>query len=87
MAKKEKKQRTLSEAEKKRLESFEKISADMEEQGYNRRDLIIGMKKATLSVQKYNRKKRAGKPTRFFCTLIFIWSLRQPHCISIRSRP
>lgn len=47
MAKKEKKQRTLSEAEKKRLESFEKISADMVEQGYNRRDLIINMNKAT----------------------------------------
>lgn len=47
MAKKEKKQRTLSEAEKKRLERFEKISADMVEQGYTRRDLIIDMKKAT----------------------------------------
>ena len=47
MARKEKKQRTLSEEEKKRLESFEKISADMEEQGYRRRDLIINMNKAT----------------------------------------
>lgn len=40
------KARMLSDAEKRRLERFEKISEDMIHQGYARRDLTVGMDKA-----------------------------------------
>ena len=40
------KARMLSDAEKRRLERFEKISEDMIRQGYARRDLTVGMDKA-----------------------------------------
>ena len=46
--KKEKKERVLSEAEKRRLEHFEKISEELKQQGYTRHDLIIDMGKANV---------------------------------------
>ncbi len=46
--KKEKKERVLSEAEKKRLEHFEKISEDLKQQGYTRHDLVIDIGKANV---------------------------------------
>ena len=46
--KKNKKERILSEAEKKRLERFEKIAEDLKQQGYTRHDLIIDIGKANV---------------------------------------
>ena len=40
------KQKTLSEAEQRRLEHFEKIAEDMEQQGYTRKDLTVSIGKA-----------------------------------------
>ncbi len=48
MEKKENNKRKLSEAEQRRLEHFEKISEEMVQKGYTRRDLTIDMKKATI---------------------------------------
>lgn len=48
MEKKENNKRKLSEAEQRRLEHFEKISEEMVQKGYTRRDLTIDMKKATV---------------------------------------
>ncbi len=45
---KKKKERILSEAEKKRLERFEKIAEDLKQQGYTRHDLIIDIGKANV---------------------------------------
>ena len=42
------KKKNLSEAEKKRLERFNKIAQDMEQQGYTRHDLTISIGKANL---------------------------------------
>ena len=48
MAKKEKKERVLTEAEQKRLEQFEKTSGEMEQQGYIRRNLTIDIGRANV---------------------------------------
>ncbi len=48
MKQKEKKERVLSEAEKKRLDHFEKISEEMKQQGYTRKDLIVDIGKANI---------------------------------------
>ena len=48
MKKKEKKERTLSAAEQRRLERFQETAAEMERQGYARRDLIIDIGKANV---------------------------------------
>ena len=42
------KKKSLTEAEKKRLERFNKIAQDMEQQGYTRHDLTISIGKANL---------------------------------------
>ena len=46
--KKDNKERTLSEAERRRLERFEQITRRMEQQGYVRRDLTISIGKANV---------------------------------------
>ena len=48
MAKKEKQEAVLTEAEKKRLAQFEAMSEELVGKGYRRKDLTIGMGKANL---------------------------------------
>jgi len=48
MKKKEKKERQLSAAEQRRLERFKETAAEMERQGYTRKDLIIDIGKANV---------------------------------------
>lgn len=48
MPDKNNKEKSLTQAEKKRAERFAKISADMEQQGYTRHDLTIDIGKANL---------------------------------------
>ncbi len=43
-----KKERFLTEAEKKRLENFEKIAEDMQQQGYQRHDLTVNITAANI---------------------------------------
>ncbi len=46
--KKEKEERVLSAAEKRRAENLEKYSVEMEQKGYTRKDLIISISKANI---------------------------------------
>ena len=46
--KKEKEERVLSAAEKRRAEKLEKYTVEMEQQGYTRKDLIISISKANI---------------------------------------
>lgn len=48
MSEKEKNTKMLTEAEQRRFERFEKITEEMKQQGYTRRDLTVDMKKANL---------------------------------------
>ncbi len=47
---KENKEKYLTEAEQRRVERFEKITEEMKQQGFTRRDLTIGMGKANAFV-------------------------------------